>query len=133
MLKKVKEEEEKIKIRHSPRYFRYVERRITSALRQERINGLKTKNKKLYKLASNKPKVIKDKYDKARYPPKFVESVIRSFHEKQNKPKVDEVNEEQKPFILIRLPYCEKNETSRRTNAILASYGSRRKSKPCLK
>ena len=62
LLKKIKEEEEKIKIRHSSGYFRYVDRRITLALRQERIKGFETKNKKLKTLVSRKPKKKKDDY-----------------------------------------------------------------------
>ena len=57
-------------------------------------------------------KIIRDKYDKASYPPKFVDSVIKSFEEKHkaNRNKENQPEEEPKPFILMRFPYCEKNE-----------------------
>ena len=63
LLNKVKEEEGKIKIRHTPNYIKYVNRRITASLREERIQGFKTKNNKLKKLASRKPKRKKDEYN----------------------------------------------------------------------
>ena len=57
-------------------------------------------------------KIIRDKYDKASYPPKLVDSVIKSFEEKHkaNRNKENQTEEEPKPFILMRFPYCEKNE-----------------------
>jgi hypothetical protein len=55
-------------------------------------------------------KVIKEKYNKADYPPRFVDSVIKSFEEKQSNTVQDKREEDQKPFVLIRIPFCEKNE-----------------------
>ena len=65
------------------------------------------------KISSNfkeEVEVIKEKYEKARYPPRFVNSVIKAFEEKQKQPRKDKEDQEEKPFVLIKIPYCEKNE-----------------------
>ena len=64
---------------------------------------------------------IREKYKKAGYPSRFVESVIRTFQEEKRDSSTNEEHEEQvnqaeqteeeKPFLPIRLPFCEKNET----------------------
>ena len=65
-------------------------------------------------------KLISHKYDRADYPKRFVNSVIRQFQEKPNQHNIDDFDEyiippnffdTPKPFILIELPFCETNET----------------------
>ena len=56
---------------------------------------------------------IKEKYEKANYPKKFVESIVKTFNEKDNKSKEkskDTKEQEKKQLVLIKVPYCEKNE-----------------------
>ena len=36
--------------------------------------------------------------------------MIKSFEEKQSQPKEDRPDQDEKPFVLIKIPYCEKNE-----------------------
>ena len=41
---------------------------------------------------------------------RFIESIIRDFKDKDNKVKDKETQVDEKPKVLIRIPYCEKNE-----------------------
>ena len=66
--------------------------------------------KKISSSFEEEVEVIKTKYDKAGYPSRFVDSVIKSFEEKQSQPKEDRPDQDEKPFVLIKIPYCEKNE-----------------------
>ena len=69
------------------------------------------------KIASNfdiEIRAIKAKYNKAGYPRRFIESVIRDFITPLDKnesfiipPNMFTVN---KPFLLLEIPYCEQNE-----------------------
>ena len=55
---------------------------------------------------------IKEKYGKAGYPKRFVDSIIRNFNEKehQQKEQNNEKKDDSTPFVPIKIPYCEKNE-----------------------
>ena len=56
---------------------------------------------------------IRKKYKNADFPKRYVESVIRQFEGKQNSHDENKVNEEvEKPFIPVKLPFCEKNENT---------------------
>ena len=60
--------------------------------------------------------VIRKKYTHADYPKRYVESVIKQFNEKNRSPQRENVtNEQQKPFIPIRIPYWEKNDAASKT------------------
>ena len=60
--------------------------------------------------------MIKEKFVQADYPIKFVDSVIKQFNIVLNENNEDEMIipenffEEEKPFLLIEIPYCEENE-----------------------
>lgn len=55
--------------------------------------------------------VIKGKYEKAGYPEKYINSIIRDFEEKEKRPQRNPEDEtEEKSFVPIRVPFCEKNE-----------------------
>ena len=59
---------------------------------------------------------IEKKYQKADYPTRYVDNVITQFENKGKNVNDDSVLippnffEEQKPFILIEIPFCERNE-----------------------
>ena len=53
---------------------------------------------------------LKQKYQNASYPVRFIESIIRDFKDKNREEKEKESRKDEKPFVLIRIPYCEKNE-----------------------
>ena len=60
---------------------------------------------------------IREKYKNAGYPSRFVESVIRIFQEdatanqeQEEQADESEQTEDEKPFLPIRIPFCEKNE-----------------------
>ena len=70
------------------------------------------------KISSNfndEVKEIKVKYEKARYPPRFVDSIIKDFKEKQSSVRDSpEEQKDKKPLVLLRIPFCEKNEKTAR-------------------
>ena len=55
---------------------------------------------------------IKQKYEFADYPRRFVDSIIKDYNEKKSEqPKPNEVSDqESKPFVPIKIPFCDKNE-----------------------
>ena len=67
---------------------------------------------------------IKTKYRKADFPQRYVDSVVRQFHEEQQKaanpvsfliPPGMFDEEEVKCFLLVEIPFCEKNELLSKT------------------
>ena len=52
------------------------------------------------------------KYGKAGYPKRFVDSIVKDFNEKENKraETKDQNKDESLPFVVIKVPFCEKNE-----------------------
>ena len=54
-------------------------------------------------------KNIKEKFKYANYPSRFVDSVIKGFEEKEKRSEVTR-EQESKPFVPIKLPFCGKNE-----------------------
>ena len=59
--------------------------------------------------------MIKRKFRNADYPPKFLNSVIHQFLTPKNNDSfiiLPDLFEESKPFILVEIPYCEKNENA---------------------
>ena len=81
LIKKMSDEEKVIQETHTPRFCRFVENRINKALRNERLNSFKTKNKKLDKLI--KQKIIK-KDDAYRVPIINLSNVTLSEEEKKH-------------------------------------------------
>ena len=59
--------------------------------------------------------VIGKKHTRADYPKRYVESVKKQFNENNRSPQRENVTHEQKTFIPIRIPYCEKNEAASKT------------------
>ena len=68
---------------------------------------------------SEKKKFISHKYEKADYPKRFINSVIRQFQDRSNQSNIDDFDDYiippnffdiPKSFILIELPFCENNE-----------------------
>ena len=55
-------------------------------------------------------KRIKEKYLDANYPSRFIDSIIKVFSEKNQNSSASNARKDDKPIILIRIPYCEKNE-----------------------
>ena len=55
-------------------------------------------------------KEINQKYEKAGYPKRFVESIVKYFKERENRQSETGKQREEKPFFPIRVPFCEKNE-----------------------
>ena len=62
---------------------------------------------------------ISHKYEKADYPKRFINSVIRQFQDRSNQSNIDDFDDYiippnsfdiPKSFILIELPFCENNE-----------------------
>ena len=54
---------------------------------------------------------IKKKYKMANYPPRFIDSIIRDFKDKESR--VDNPSnpdKDKKPLIMLRIPFCETNE-----------------------
>ena len=62
LIRKMKEEEGKIRDSHSPLFFRFVERRISMELRKERLQSFRTKNKKIDRLKKEKIPKKQDSY-----------------------------------------------------------------------
>ena len=60
----------------------------------------------------NEIREIKHKFESADYPVRFVDSVIKDFKERERQqPKSNEENNhDSKPFVPIKIPFCEKNE-----------------------
>ena len=50
------------------------------------------------------------KYVRAGYPKRFVGSIVEDFIEKQNRSETTRAEAEEKAFVPIKIPYCEKNE-----------------------
>ena len=78
-------------------------------------NAINTDIHRAAKISSNfqnEKTVIKDKFQKAGFPPRFVESVFRQFTEKyENEPIIPpNLFEEKKKCIKLEIPFCEKNE-----------------------
>ena len=68
---------------------------------------------------SEKIKFISHKHEKADYPKRFINSVIRQFHDRSNQSNIDDFDDYTFPpiffdipksFILIELPFCENNK-----------------------
>ena len=66
-----------------------------------------------------KIQTIRKKFIKADYPRPFVNSVINQYKDKTKEQQIDNEDdyiippylfEEEKPFILLKLPFCEQNE-----------------------
>ena len=53
---------------------------------------------------------LKQKYKQASYPVRFIESIIRDFKDKNRELNEKETQIVEKPLVLIRIPYCAKNE-----------------------
>ena len=61
---------------------------------------------------SNEVKEIKQKYNYADFPRRYVDSVIKDFNEKKaERPVVNDIlDQETKPFVPIKIPFCDQNE-----------------------
>ena len=78
----------------------------------------------------NETKLIQQKYQRAGYPSKFINSTIKQFQEKETKKSEDlelmlpvHWFEEKKELLLIELPFCFKNEKlSKRFISTLNNY-----------
>ena len=53
---------------------------------------------------------IKQKYLHAKYPSRFIDSIVKDFTEKERTVQKSSSEDDEKPVVLIRVPYCEKNE-----------------------
>lgn len=65
------------------------------------------------KISTDFPEEIKEirrKYEKAGYPERYVKSVIKDFQEKAERVVSEEKEKDERPFVVIRIPFCEKNE-----------------------
>ena len=81
------------------------------------INGNLYRAKQISSDMPSEVEIIKTKYQKAGYPPKFINSVIAQFNDREKERKEQDemiipemLFEERKPLLLIQLPYCQKNE-----------------------
>ena len=50
------------------------------------------------------------KYENAGYPKRFVTSIVKDFTEKENRPNPTKEERNEKVFVPIKIPFCEKNE-----------------------
>ena len=57
-------------------------------------------------------KLVSHKYEKAGYPKRFINSVIKQFQNKSNQRNIDDFDDYIIPpnFFLVELPFCENNE-----------------------
>ena len=77
-------------------------------------NALKTDLHRAKQISSdfeNEIKRIKKKYRDAGYPPRFIEAVIKEFLEPQDLEEIPNWLFEDRQSIMIRLPFCETNES----------------------
>ena len=85
--------------------------KVPKKFKRNNINNDLHRAKKISSDFSNEIKEIKQKYNHADYPRRFVESVIRDFNENGPQSRRNETREtETKPFVPIKIPYCDKNE-----------------------
>ena len=68
------------------------------------------RTKKISTDFENEKKEVSKKFENSGYPRRFVQSVIRDFDDKQSSPTQTRDEPEEKTFVPIRIPFCEKNE-----------------------
>ena len=85
--------------------------KVPKKFKRNNINNDLHRAKKISSDFSTEIKEIKQKYNNADYPGRFVESVVKDFIEKEEHLERNEIRDnESKPFVPIKIPYCEKNE-----------------------
>ena len=93
--------------------------KIPKKYKRNSINGDLSRASKIATNFQHEIEQIRTKFKNAGYPPRFIECVIRNFREKARQKEADVVDEYiippnffdiPKPFILLEIPFCYKNE-----------------------
>ena len=90
--------------------------KIPKKIKRNNISNDLHRARKISSDFENEIKEIKKKYEKANYPLRFVESIVRDFKNKENivvnqaEKEKEKEKENKKPLLMLRIPYCEKNE-----------------------
>ena len=84
--------------------------KIPKKLKRNIVTNDLHRAKRITTVFEEEVKVIKEKFQTASYPPRFVDSIVKNFEDQEKQNNRDDQGEDEKPFILIRIPYCGKNE-----------------------